>query len=124
VLRAMRDMPIGTIGFEAIGEVDDDDWERTVEPALRRRIADGHRIRLLYLLGPDAHDVEGDAVKAGAGFRARHATVFDRVAIVTDEEWMHPAVRVVSAMLPGKAKGFPLHELSAAKAWLAEGAES
>ena len=36
-------MPAGTIGFEAIGEVEDDDWEQAVEPVLRREIADGHK---------------------------------------------------------------------------------
>ena len=37
MLRRMTGMPAGTIGFEAIHEVDDDDWEETVEPILRRR---------------------------------------------------------------------------------------
>jgi len=33
----MTDMPPGTIGFEAIGEVEDDDWEEAVEPVLGRK---------------------------------------------------------------------------------------
>ena len=45
------DVPAGTIGFEAVGEVEDDDWEQAVEPVLRREIADGRQVRLLYLLG-------------------------------------------------------------------------
>ena len=32
MLQRMTDMPGGTIGFEAVGEVEDDDWEETVEP--------------------------------------------------------------------------------------------
>ena len=121
MLQRMRDMPAGTIGFEAIGEVEDDDWEETVEPVLRHEMADGRKIRLLYLLGADARDVEGDAVTADTGFRARHATSFERVAVVSDEDWMRPAVRALSALLPGKAKAFRVHDLAAAKAWLAEG---
>jgi hypothetical protein len=113
-------MPAGTIGFEAIGEVEDDDWERAVEPVLRREIAGGKKVRLLYLLGPEARKVESDAVSADTGFRARHATSFERVAVVSDEDWMRPALRALSFLLPGKARGFPVHELSAAKAWLAE----
>jgi hypothetical protein len=35
-LRGIDEMPPGTIGFEAIGEVDDDDWEEQVEPLLGR----------------------------------------------------------------------------------------
>jgi len=121
MLRRMKDMPVGTIGFEAIGEVEDDDWEETVEPVLRHEMADGQKIRLLYLLGAEARDVEGDAVTADTGFRARHATSFERVAVVSDEDWMRPAVRALSALLPGKAKAFRVHDLAAAKAWLAEG---
>ena len=124
MLRRMTDMPVGTIGFEAIGEVEDDDWERAVEPALRSEIADGRKVRLLYLLGPEARDVEGDAMKADTTFRARHATSFDRVAVVSDEDWMRPALRGLSFLLPGKAQGFHVRELAAAKAWLADGVDA
>ena len=124
MLRKMDDMPTGTIGFEAIGEVDDDDWERAVEPLLRREIAAGGKLRLLYLLGPDADDVEGDAVKAETGFRVRHAKAFERVAVVSDESWMKPALRAMSVLTPGSARGFAVHDLPAAKSWLAEGLET
>jgi hypothetical protein len=120
MLRRMTDMPAGTIGFEAIGEVEDDDWEEAVEPVLRGEITDGRKVRLLYLLGAEAREVEGDAMSADSGFRARHATSFDRVAVVSDEDWMRPALRALSFMLPGKAKGFHVRELPAAKTWLAE----
>ena len=124
MLRAMRDMPAGTIGFEAIGEVEDDDWAQAVEPVLRDEIAQGRKVRLLYLLGPEAREVEGDAMTADTGFRARHATSFDRVVVVSDEDWVRPALRALSVLLPGKAKGFRVHELAAAKTWLAEGADT
>jgi SpoIIAA-like len=82
VLRAMTDVPAGTIGFEAVGEV------------------------------------EGDAMKADTGFRARHASSFERVAVVGDEDWMRPALGALSFLMPGKAKGFRVAELDDAKAWL------
>ena len=119
-LRRIDEMPPGTIGFEAIGEVEDDDWEKQVEPVLRAEMAEGQKIRLLYLLGPEAREVEGDAMTADTSFRARFATSFDRVAVVSDETWMRPAMRALSFLLPGKAKAFPVAELADAKAWLAE----
>src|SRR5262245_60032776 len=120
MLRPIADMPPGTLGFEAVGEVEDDDWEETVEPVLRDEIAQGRKLRLLYLIGPQSREVEGDAVQAGAEFRARHVTAFERVAIVSDEDWVRPALRVLSVLLPGKAKGFAVANQDAAKAWLAE----
>jgi hypothetical protein len=85
MLRQMADMPAGTIGFEAVGKVDDDDWE-----------------------------------EADVGFRFRHASSFDRVAVVSDEDWMRPALRALSFLLPGKARAFPVHDLARAKQWLSE----
>jgi hypothetical protein len=118
MLRQMLDMPPGTIGFEAVGDVDDDDWEDTVEPVLRQEIAAGRKLRLLYVLAPDGHDLDKDAAQADTGFRARHASSFERVAVVTDEDWMRPALQALSFLMPGKAKGFRGRELADAKAWL------
>jgi hypothetical protein len=120
MLRRIEDMPVGTVGFERIGEVEDDDWEHVVEPVLRQVIADGGKIRLLYLLGRRAGEIEGEAMGADAEFRARHASSFERVAVVGDEDWMRPALATLSFLLPGKAKGFRTAELADAKAWLVE----
>jgi len=59
MLRKLDDMPAGTIGFEAVGAVADDDWVEAVEPVLRRELSAGRKLRLLYVLGPASRDVEG-----------------------------------------------------------------
>lgn len=120
MLQRITDMPARTIGFEAVGEVEDDDWEETVEPVLRQEIAAGRNVRLLYLIGTRAREVEGDAMSADTGFRVRHATSYERVAVVSDEDWIRPALRALSFLLPGKARGFRVRDLAEAKAWLAE----
>ena len=49
-------MPVRTVGFEAIGTVEDDDFERAVDPVLRGEVAAGRKIGLLYLLGPELRE--------------------------------------------------------------------
>ena len=124
MLRKIYDMPAGTLGFEAVGEVEDDDVEHVLAPALRRWTAERGKIRLLYLLGRRLDEFEGDAVSGTAKFVARHPTAFERVAVVSDEDWLRPAIKTLSILLPGEAKGFPVRELSAAKKWLAEGLDA
>src|SRR6185312_15052696 len=120
MLRRIDEMPAGTVGFEAIGDVEDDDWEEVVEPVLKPWIAQGGKVRMLYLLGARSREVEGDAMGKDLGFRGRHAGSFERVAVVSDEDWMRPALAALSFLMPGKAKGFRTSDLEAAKAWLAE----
>jgi hypothetical protein len=120
MLKQINDMPAGTLGFEAVGEVDDDDVEKVLVPALRQWVAERGKIRLLYVLGPRLREFEGDAVSENAKFVARHPTAFERVAVVSDEEWLRPAMKALSLLLPGEARGFPVRQLTAAKRWLTE----
>jgi hypothetical protein len=121
VFKQMFDMPPGTVGFEAVGEIDDDDFQDVVAPVLRQQIASGHKLRLLYLLGPQLSDYDGDAAQEEFKFAARHATAYERVAIVTDESWLRPALRLISVLVPGKIRGFPVVDLADARTWVAEG---
>ena len=121
MFKQMFDMPPGTIGFEAVGEIDDDDFEDVVAPVLRRQIASGHKLRLLYLLGSQLSDYDGDAAQEEFKFAARHATAYERVCVVSDESWLRPALRLLSVFVPGKIRGFPVAGLADAKNWVVEG---
>lgn len=121
MLKQLADMPPGSVGFEAVGDVDDDDFERTVEPVLRRIIAEGGKVRLLYLLGVRLREYEADALKEEMAFAAHHPTAYERVAVVSDEEWLRPALRVLSVLVPGQLRGFRVADLQAAKSWVSAG---
>ena len=119
MLKHIQEMPAGTLGFEATDKVDDDDFEDIVEPVLRREIAAGRAIRMLYLLGPQLLEYEGEALGDQLKFAARHAKSYERVAVVSDQEWLRPALGVLSALVPGQLRAFPLDQLEQAKEWLA-----
>jgi hypothetical protein len=121
MFRQMFDMPRGTVGFEAVGEIDDDDFEHVVAPVLRQHIASGHKLRLLYLLGPKLREYDGDAAQEELKFAARHATAYERVGVVSDESWLRPALRLLSVLVPGEIRGFPVVDLAEARSWVAEG---
>jgi hypothetical protein len=121
VFKQMFDMPPGTVGFEAVGEIDDDDFEDVVAPVLRQQIAAGRKLRLLYLLGPQLREYDGDAAQEELKFAARHATAYERVGVVSDESWLRPALRLLSVFVPGKIRGFPVADLADARRWVAEG---
>jgi hypothetical protein len=119
-------MPTGTVGFEAFGTVEDDDFEHAVEPVLRGEIAAGRQIRLLYLLGTEMGEYEGDTLTEEMQFAVRHPSAYERVAVVSDEDWLRPALRVLSVLVPGQLRGYPVAQLPRAKEWLAaaDGAEA
>jgi hypothetical protein len=120
MLRILGDMPEGVLGLEAIDDVEKEDYENVIVPAVNQAIAQHGKVRLVYVLGPKFDEYEGEAVWEDLKLGARNPTSFERMAIVTDARWAGPAVKIFSILWPGQARAFPLSELESAKRWAAE----
>lgn len=121
MIRLLRNMPAGVLGLEAVDDVEKEDYERVVVPAIEATLAEHDKVRLVYVLGPEFDDYEGEAVWEDLKLGFGHTTSFERIAVVTDARWAGPAIKVFSILWPGQARAFPLAEVEAAKRWAAEG---
>ena len=78
---------------------------------------------MLVLLDTDSAGLEPGALwenlKAGVQLGIGHRSSWERVAVVTDLEWVRRATELFGWLSPGEIKVFPLNELEAAKAWVA-----
>ena len=102
MVERLDDMPPGTVGFRATGEIEREGYDTVPAPELRRALdAGGGRRTLGFDLG------------------VRHHEAWVRSAIVTDIPWMARATRLFAWMIPGEARVFPLAELEQSKAWVA-----
>lgn len=121
MIRLLSGMPPGVLGLEAIDDVEEEDYRNVIVPAVEAAIAEHGKVRLVYVLGPEFDEYEGEAVWEDLRLGARHPASFDRIAVVTDAQWAGPAIKVFSVLWPGQARAFPLADLEAAKRWAAEG---
>jgi hypothetical protein len=119
MIRLLRHMPPGVLGLEAVDDVEKEDYEDVIRPAVEAAIAEHGKVRLVYVLGPEFDDYEGEAVWEDLKLGGRHPTSFERVAVVTNARWAGPAVKVASLLVPGQARAFPLAQLNEAKSWAA-----
>ena len=122
MIERMTDMPAGTLGFRVRGEIEREDYDDVLAPALRRAIEAGGGLRTLYVI-EDLDEMEAGAVwadaKLGWSLGIEHRDAWVRSAIVTDLEWMARATRLFRWLIPGEARVFRLAELDEAKAWVA-----
>jgi hypothetical protein len=122
MIERLADMPQGTVGFRAAGEIEREDYEAVLVPELRRAVEAGNGLRTLYVI-EDLDEIEPGALwadsKLGFDLGVRHHDAWVRSAIVTDIDWMARATRLFAWMIPGEARVFGLDELDAAKAWVA-----
>lgn len=120
MIRLLSDMPPGVLGFEAIGEVEEEDYRNVLVPAIERAIDERGKARVVYVLGDEFEEYDDDAVKEDLKLGLSHPASFERIAVVTNVGWAKPAMRAFSLLFPGRAKAFRLAELEQAKAWAAE----
>ena len=122
MIERLADMPQGTVGFRAAGEIEREDYDEVLVPELRRAMEAGSGLRTLYVI-EDLDEIEPGALwadsKLGFDLGVRHHDAWVRSAIVTDIDWMARATRLFAWMIPGEARVFGLDELDAAKAWVA-----
>ena len=122
MIERVDDMPPGTLGFRAAGEIEREDYDEVLVPELRRAVESGSGLRTLYVI-EDLDEIEPGALwadsKLGFDLGVRHHEAWVRSAIVTDIGWMARATRLFAWMIPGEARVFPRAELEQAKAWVA-----
>ncbi len=119
MIRLLPDMPPGVLGLEAVDDVEREDYEDVLLPAVEAAISEHGKVRLVYVLGPEFDDYEGGAAWEDLKLGMSHPASFERIAVVTDARWAGAALRVFSALWPGQARAFPLAELESAKRWAA-----
>ncbi len=119
MIRLLRNMPPGVLGFEAVDDVEEEDYKNVLVPAIEAAIAEHGKVRLVYLLGPEFDEYEGEAVWQDLKLGMSHPASFERIAVVTDARWAGPALKLFSVLWPGQTRAFPLADLESAKEWAA-----
>lgn len=120
MIERIADMPSGTIGFRASGQVSADDYRSVLEPDLKQA-ADAGEIRLLYVIDGDLDMTIGamaQDARTGLGTAIGHHSAWKRMAVVTDVEWVDRAMHLFAWMVPGQFRTFPVSDLEDAKRWV------
>jgi len=118
MIELMPDLPDNVAGFTATGEVSADDYESVLVPAIEAKLKERDKIRLLYYLGPDFTGINAGAMWDDARVGLRHITAWEKIAVVTDVDWIRGAVKFFGFAMPGKVRVFTNGQLSEAKEWI------
>jgi hypothetical protein len=111
-------LPGNVVGFVAEDEVTSEDYEQRLVPAIEQALATHDKIRLLYVLGSDFTGYSGGAMWEDGKLGMQHLTKWERIAVVSDHEWIRHAVNVLGYLIPGEVKAFALDARTEATAWV------
>jgi len=121
MIEPLGGFPPMVMAFACNGHVTKQDYETVLMPAIEHALTYHEKVRLYYQVNPGFSGMELGAMWDDFKVGMEHLFRWDRIAVVTDVEWLRYAFNAFSVLIPCTAKVFSLDETSAAKAWIIEG---
>jgi SpoIIAA-like len=118
MIERIPDLPSNVLGFSAKGTVTRADYETVINPAVEALLSKQRKVRFLYHLGEDFSGFETAAMWEDTKIGLKHLASWDRIAVVTDVEWIRAAMKVFGFLLHGHVRVFQNSELTTARDWV------
>jgi SpoIIAA-like len=118
MIEVLPGLPGNVVGVEGVGEVSSDDYKNVLIPAAEAALEEYGKVRLLYVLGERFDRISAGAAWEDTKLGLEHLRGWERMAVVTDVEWIAHALRAVGWMIPATIRVFPTSERAAAEAWV------
>jgi hypothetical protein len=124
MLEILPHLPDNVLGIQARGEVTANDYQTVLVPAIEDKLSKYQELRLLYVLGGDFQGYTGLAAWEDAKIGLRHLRDFDRVAVVTNVNWVARTVRAFGFLVPGEVRIYSNEDIDKARTWISEPSSS
>jgi hypothetical protein len=118
MIEQLHGFPENTVAFACHGHVTRGDYQKTLIPAVEQAFAAHEKVRLYYEIGHDFEHVDPAAVWADFETRLGHWLSWDRIAIVTDVEWIRNTMSAFRFVMPGEIRLFSMSEKTDARYWI------
>jgi hypothetical protein len=120
MVEKIPDLPDNVLGFTAKGTITANDYKSIMIPAVEAIFARCGKVRFLYHLGEDYSGIEAGAMWDDAKLGLKHFADLQRMAVVSDVEWIRWAVTIFGVAMSRHVRVFHNRELTEAKRWVSE----
>lgn len=120
MIKQLKGLPAGALGFIAHGQVTAQDYERVLVPDVEAAFALNRKLRLLYVTADDFTGFDPGAMWDDAKLGMRHLSGWDRVALVTDVPWLRMTATAMGFVVPAEFRLFAQADLDEAREWISE----
>lgn len=120
MIEMLTDFPENIVAFMCHGRVTKDDYDTVLIPDVEKRLKQHEKLRIYYEFAPDFDGIDPAAAWEDAKVGFSHFLSWERIAVVTDVEWIKQTVRFFGFLMPAEVRTFPLAEVGKAREWIAE----
>jgi hypothetical protein len=118
MIEIIESFPSNVVGAIAKGRITRNDYDEVLIPRIKQTLQRHEKIRCYYELGPEFSGMDAGAVWEDMILGFEYLLRWERVAAVTDINWIAHALNAFRFLMPGRMKVFPTSETAQARAWI------
>ncbi len=118
MIRLLTGFPDNVLAAACEGQVTRRDYEEVLVPAANAALQRHQKVRVYYEITPQFTGIDAGAVWEDFRVGMGHLSRWERMACVTDVEWIRFAVNAFRFLMPGTLRVFPVNETDEARRWI------
>jgi hypothetical protein len=120
MIEVLEGLPDNVVAFVAKGRETRRDYDQVLIPKVVEALGRHEKIRCYYELGSEFSGMDSGAIWEDVRVGFAHLSHWERVAVVTDVDWIRFAISMFRFLVPGEVRVFGADEASAARHWISE----
>ena len=118
MIEVLPDYPDNVLAIAGSNTITGDDYKSVIIPAIDAKVKEHGKIRMLYCLGPDFTGFDAAAMWEDTTTGFKHFTDFEKIAFVSDVDWINHMVSAFGFMIPCPVRVFSGRKLAEASDWI------
>jgi hypothetical protein len=118
MIELLKGFPENVVALRCKGRVTKGDYDTVLVPAVEKALKAHEKVRLYYEAGPEFGGIDPAAAWEDFKVGMEHFARWQRVAVVTDVDWIRHTMQIFSFIMPGDMRVFPLTEAEQARDWI------
>lgn len=118
MIELLKGFPENVLAVRGKGRITKTDYDTVLVPAIEKALKVHEKVRLYYEIGPDFDGFELAAAWEDFKVGIERLTRWQRIAVVTDVDWIKHSMQVFSFLMPGEMRVFPVAEAQQARTWI------
>lgn len=118
MIELLKGFPGNVVALSASGRVSREDYQEVVIPAVDRALAQHDKVRLYYEIGADFSGIDPGAMWADTKVGMGHFLRWERIAVITDVEWIRASVAAFGFLMPAAVNVYSTAEAETARKWI------
>jgi len=120
MIELLKGFPSNVVAIACHGTISAQDYDTVLVPAVEKALETNDKVRMLYEVAPDFQGYEAGAAWEDFKTGMEHFTKWERIAVITDIEWISGAVKIFGVFLPSEIRVYPLADAAQARLWITQ----